>query len=262
MTLCSDWIVEADITCYEIPEGTDQDVIDNSITAASEILYGLTGRQWPGTCTETVRPCSNQAPVAGWDPAFWSYPWVPMRVGGQWLNLGPCGCNMRYCGCDPYSSVNLGRSDVQTITEVKVDGTVQSSSSYRLDSHQYLTRLAGYAAWPCCQDLTKSDAANGTWSVTMTYGFPIPQYLKDAAAKFAAELIKYCIGVPCQLPSQTTSVTRQGVTMELFDPQSFLEAGRTGIYEVDLAVMVANPNGLKRRSMVWSPETTGRGIRT
>lgn len=261
MTLCSDWITQEDVElCYAIPEGTDADVIASALTVASELLYALSGRQYPGTCSEIVRPCGNEGDPLGFTPWLWSYPWVPIRTGGQWVNTGPCGCHMRSCGCGPYPSVNLGRPDVQTVTEVKIDGAVLASSAYRLDSNQYLTRVDG-DSWPCCQDLSEPTTEAGTWSVSITYGFAVPEALKRAAAVFASELIKDCIGEDCRLPRRTTTVTRQGLTFDMLDPQQFLTEGRTGLYEVDLVVAAFNPHGLTRRAMAWSPEVGGRGLR-
>lgn len=262
MTLCSDWILEADVElCYTIPATVDPAVVAMSLTVASEIMYGLTGRRFPGSCTETLRPCGNEGDPYGFQPWLWSYPWVPLRYDGAWLNTGPCGCHMRTCGCGGYPSANLGRSDVQTVTAVKVDGVTLGAATYRLDSQQYLTRLDG-SKWPCCQDLTKADTEEGTWSVAITYGNPIPEGLKRAAAVLASEFIKQCAGEACRLPQRTTTVTRQGLTIDMIDPQQFLESGRTGIYEIDLAIKAWNPHGLTRPGFVWSPEVSGRAIRT
>ena len=259
--ICSDWVTPVDLTACDCPDDAPAAVVSTSITVASELLYALTGRQYPGTCSETLRPCSNSGDPYGFTPWLWTYPWTPVRMGGQWLNLGPCGCHMRTCGCGGYPSVNLGRSDVQSVTEVKIDGSVLAGTAYRLDSQQYLTRIDG-DTWPCCQDLTEPTTEVGTWSVSITYGDPVPEALKRAAAVLASEFIKDCIGADCRLPQRTTTVTRQGLTIDMIDPQQFLDLGRTGIYEIDLAVRAYNPHNLTRRSMVWSPESGGRAIRT
>lgn len=33
-------------------------LVEDALNAASGILYVLSGRQFPGVCTETVRPCA------------------------------------------------------------------------------------------------------------------------------------------------------------------------------------------------------------
>ena len=94
--ICTPWITSADLAACDCPDAS-ADVVDTSIEAASEIMYALTGRQYPGVCTETLRPCGT---TAG-EPVGWPYPYYPVRTGGVWVNTGPCGCNMRTCGCDP-----------------------------------------------------------------------------------------------------------------------------------------------------------------
>lgn len=55
----------------------------------------------------------------------------------------------------------------------------------------------------------------------------------------------------CRIPDRVTSVSRQGVSWTLIDPQDFLTDGRTGIYEIDLALRA---NGTSRaRAIVFSP---------
>ena len=62
----------------------------------------------------------------------------------------------------------------------------------------------------------------------------------------------------CDLPERVTSITREGVTMALIDPQEFIQEGRTGLYTVDLWLNAVNPNRLLKRATVWSPDMKGR----
>jgi hypothetical protein len=59
----------------------------------------------------------------------------------------------------------------------------------------------------------------------------------------------------CTLPQRVTSISRQGMSMTLLDPQDFLDKGRTGIYQVDLFLTTINPDGARLRSRVFSPDT-------
>lgn len=246
--ICSDWI-ESIADCCDAPAETHE----QAITAASEILYALSGRQFPGECTETVRPCSGGSVRPGFSWARWSYPWIPTKFGNTWLNIGPaCGCHVSFrCGCNGIPEVNLGRSDVTNIDVVNIDGTVLDPSAYRLDDGQYLVRTDG-GWWPCCQDMSKDIGETGTWYITLDYGSTIPEIGKIAAKKLACELAKACSDADCALPSRVTTLTRQGVSMTLIDPQDFLDQGRTGIIEVDYFLMAVNPNGLARRSKVYT----------
>jgi hypothetical protein len=56
----------------------------------------------------------------------------------------------------------------------------------------------------------------------------------------------------CKLPQRVTNISRQGMSMTLLDPQDFLQDGRTGLYEVDLALRVFNPHQAKTRARVFT----------
>jgi hypothetical protein len=259
--LCSPWVSTADLEYFcDVPALATVGDEEDAIQAASEILHMLTGRQYPGVCSETLRPC----PSPGYLPRDSNLPfgWYPIRVGGVWLNSGWCGCHQAAdCSCACIPQLVLGRDDVQTVDEVTIDGTTLDAAAYRLDHQRWLVRVDG-ETWPCCQDLTQPDTEEGTWSVTISYGRPVPQMLQNACLLLACELVKAHIGVDCKLPARVQTITRQGVTMALLDPQEFLTAGRTGLYEVDLAIASMNPYGLRRRATVWSPEVKGRARRT
>lgn len=92
-----------------------------------------------------------------------------------------------------------------------------------------------------------------TLDVTYTYGAPPPGYITTAIDVLANELL-LSDSSDCRLPDRVTSVSRQGLSWTVIDPQDFLDQGRTGIYEVDLAIRLANPGGARARTRVFSPE--------
>lgn len=223
MTLCAPWISaeELDVCCPVVdPDAT---LVTESILAASEVLYVLSGRQYPGICDGYLRPCGDA-----------------------------CACSYYACGCDRLAAVWL-RSDVLTVAEVDIGGVILDPSLYRLDG-AYLVRLDG-EAWPCCQNMGAAVGDPDTFTVTVTYGSPVPQIGLEAAKKLACELVQSCTpGADCALPSRVTSITRQGVSMVMLDPMNFLDNGRTGLYAVDLFLSTVNPHGLRRPSRAWSPD--------
>lgn len=250
--ICTNYLTPADLVDCDCPDASPS-VILLSIEAASEILFYLTGKQWPGVCEATVRPCGNPGSPLGWSSIFWTYPWIPMKFGATWVNMGPCGCSMESCGCRPYPAVNLGRTDIQSVETVTIDGVELDPGDYRLDNHQMLVRTDG-GRWPCCQNLAL-DSGEGTFIIELTYGFPIPSSLKRAATVLTSELIKACVGDEgCALPRTTQTIVRQGVTMDLFDPAEIIASGATGLYEVDLVVKALNPHRLTRAPRVLSPD--------
>jgi hypothetical protein len=77
-----------------------------------------------------------------------------------------------------------------------------------------------------------------------------------AARRLANELVLAAEGsADCALPRNVTSVARQGVSFEIFDPQEFMDKGHTGLYEVDLFLSAFNPNKSRKRAKVFSPDT-------
>lgn len=223
MTLCAPWITAGDVGncgCTDAPNPT---VLTDSILAASEVLYQLSGRIYPGVCEGIVRPCGDA-----------------------------CNCFFDDCGCNRLPKAFL-RYDALTVVEVDVAGVVLEPDAYRLENG-FLVRLDG-GTWPCCQDLGAAVGEADTFSVTITYGATPPQVGLEAAKVLTSELVRSCIpSETCSLPSRVTSITRQGVSMVMLDPMNFLDNGRTGLYAVDLFLSTVNPGGFRRPSSAWSPD--------
>lgn len=59
----------------------------------------------------------------------------------------------------------------------------------------------------------------------------------------------------CQLPERTTNVNREGLSYTIFDPQSYLEQGKTGLPAVDLWLSSVNNSKVSRPAGVWTPDS-------
>lgn len=242
MTLCTPYITRNDLAACGCPNASGV-TMDANIQAASEMMYLKLGQQFPGACEATVRPCSQPGSIVG----PWPYPWIPWRIGGEWVNTGLCGCNMATdCACNPYPRVNLGRQDIQSIVEVTINDAVLDPSAYRLDQKKYLVRTDG-SGWPCCQNLA-ADSGEGTWFVELTYGNPVPQAVKDATAILATEYVKACVDdASCRLPRGAQNIVKQGVSFIVLDDILSLP-------EVSAVIAAYNPDGLTGRPKVFSPD--------
>ena len=278
---CQPFATEADLCCLaasgEFPDPClaggqtlPPGAVENALQAASELLWAATGRRF-GECTVTIRPCRQTCnPCPGLD--FYNvgdFRWgmgmayTPYLLDGLWYNMPPCGCPGQ-CGCSKLCEIDLP-TPVVAVDEVKIDGVALDPNLYRVDdfSKLVLTPAAtGIQCWPTCQDMEKTDDEEGTFSITLTYGREVPAMLMTATAELACQLLKSCVGAPCQLPQRLSSISRQGVTIGFIDPQEFWGQGRTGIYIVDLAVQFLNPNRLTRRPAVWSPDAGPKWRRT
>lgn len=231
---CSPWAEPGDV--HSGPASTydfDIGLLEDGLQFASDVLYDLTRRQWPGECQETVRPCGyatgrmvpQQDPVSGYMARGW------------------CGCNRsRDCGCARLSEYRLPGYPVTSILGVKIDGTTVDRARYRLDDNRWLVYLPadGEArrGWPCCQRLDLADTEADTWSVTYTYGLGPPVGGRISAARLGAELAVLWSGntAACALSPNVTSVSRQGVSKAMRAMVDAIKEGGTGLPDVDMWV--------------------------
>lgn len=222
---------------------------------AGQTLQMLTGYR-VGGCPIEVRPCSprcapgtwltapdgsiNWAGYSGWGMS----PYV--GAGGQWLNA--CGCKTNDCSCTSVPQVTLP-GPVGHVTSVVLDGVTLPNTSYRVDNFDRLVRTDGLD-WPTCQDMA-ADSGEGTFIVTYTQGALVDLVGSFVAGILAVEFAKACTGGDCALPSRVTSVTRQGVSMQM-DPQMF-DNGLTGMQAVDSYIRIWNPMQ-SQKTGIYSPD--------
>lgn len=218
---------------------------------ASFVLWALSGRRF-GLCTRTVRPCPPARP----DVALVRAP----TTGGAYSGLtgslwpGPCGHTAPGCGCARGRGYTLP-GPVNAVTEVVIDGAVLDPGEWRADGDTII-RVA--APWPMAQDLTLEATEPGTWAVTYVRGIPVSDAGQYATGILAGEVLKAIRGnAGCKLPPRAQSVSRQGVDVQLIDPDTFLQGGRTGIPAVDLWLVAVNPRRIASPPQVWSPDLPG-----
>lgn len=189
---------------------------EDYVNAARRIVFGLCGRRW-------------------------TYP--PVRMTDT-------------CPLPPSGVVFLNGRPVRAIEKI-VSGDVEfTPDDYALSGRTRLyfdRRTENYRravnSRRCCDG-----SELPTIDVTYVYGIDVlPAYLQIAIDKLAKEMrAADDDDASCSLPQRVTNVTRQGVSWTLLDPQDFLEDGRTGVYEVDLAIKTANPSKAKARARVFT----------
>lgn len=225
------WAQPTDICAPCSTDAFTPGLVDRMLRVATDVLYELSGRQYPGVLNAVVHP-TVQCSCA---PA--------RRTGLLWT---------RHHLDDPCRQrITLGAYPLRTVTEVIVDGEVVASDAYRIESNRYLARIDG-GSWPAFTDDDDPDA----FKVTLTWGLAPPASGVAAAAALACQLLLATDpnADGCQLPERVQVVSRQGVSFALIDPMEFLTEGRTGIYLVDLFLGSVNPNGLRQAPMVVSPD--------
>lgn len=229
---CESWPITwpCDITGY------DEALVTLAQDAAQSLLWSLSGRRY-GVCstTETYRlncasPCTNP-----YGDQFG--PGVEWRLGD--------GLSRRMC-----CRILLAQKPVRGIDSVTVLGDLLDPTAYQLE-RDYLFRLG--ECWPCEQEC---DAA--PVEVTYTYGIDPPALAQLAMGEVACEFLRGWTGADCRLPSNVTSVTRQGVTLDLGDVRTLFEMGRIGMPISDAFLRSVNPHALQSQSQVWSPDMPRR----
>ena len=275
---CQPWCTPEDVQKCCNGLTPDYDLTD-AIAFASEILYRLSGRQFPGECIRTVWPCfsnncgcSSCGPTgmasflgSDWSMVVGGYPSVPLPSGDGtgWINCSGGGCG----GCC-IPSFDLPAT-INSIDEIIIDGETLDPETYAIKAYRSVVRTDGQG-WPCSNNLAGDVGDPGTWTVTYSYGKPVPAGGKFVAAIFACQIaLSRCGGDSC-LPARLKSISRQDVELDFADPLEFLDKGQVGIYEVDMWLESVNPGyatsggktqRLRRRSRMHRPDGP-RGVTT
>lgn len=217
--------------CSEALGGLDPAVRTVLAAQATQTLWALTGRRF-GLCETTLRPCRRNC------GSYWGGLPTPMRLGGEWVNVG-CGSCSGSCGCAVVSEFTA--TDVEEVVSVKVDGIeLDPFETVMVYDRRRVVRADG-GMWPTCQNLGSPDDEDGTWSVTILQGVPVPDGGEVMAGILLCELAKACVNdESCRLPRSVQSVTRQGVSFNFTDVFESITKGRTGLFEVDLWIEAAN----------------------
>jgi hypothetical protein len=104
----------------------------------------------------------------------------------------------------------------------------------------------------------------GVVTMTIEYGEDPPASGRDAAAALAAHMLRadsryaeLVMGTEAEediLPaSHITSITRANVTFNYADRAALARNNQTGVYEADLFLHAANPNGMRHQPKVVAP---------
>lgn len=234
------WITAADL---------DQPTADNAEEAAafaSFVLYSLTNKKYPGVAEST-----------DWSVFTFDYPGYAHDFGAA---ISLLGINLVTTEQVTIYEVNDARplklylrsKPIISVSAITLGGTTL------LDPSEY---VIGNKAFLLRKDGQRWDLEHGL-GVTYRHGIVPPTAGILAAKELANELVLLKQNPEaCSLPSRLTSISRQGVSYTIFDPQSFLNDGKTGLYNVDLFLAAANPSGAVKKAKVFSPDIP-RGVRT
>jgi hypothetical protein len=256
------WVNPTDVRCLD---GLDADDALLACQAATSMLYGASGRQFSGVCSDTVRPCAvNMVGVSGFagavgrcnDGSTWFAVGLDVLPEITWAGFGGPPSPGISGGILVHSTLELPGYPVISVDEVKIDGLVVTD--FLIVDDRWLIRKDG-RTWPFGQRLDRDAGEVGTWSVRYSWGVaPIPDGIL-AARVLACELGKSMTNdETCRLPQRLQNLTREGVTAVVMDPQANTGMdGAFGIYEIDHFIANANPNRITRTARVINVDLLG-----
>lgn len=232
----------------------------SSAESATEILFQLTAQKFTGSCGPvTIRPVARPLRADGISLGLWSY--GGFGSSGSFMPFGTPAVVSAYGRNDP-PVIELFDYPVNEIIEVKINGVVITPDQYELRGHKHLVRMRPTAnaqpeqrwGWPTTQIQDLPDTEQGTFSITYMHGLD-PGYAGRLACVALAEFLALPkFGDPSQMPERTTTITRQGVTVQVVSPIDMIAKGQTGVTVTDLWILAENPTKQRRRSLVFSPD--------
>ena len=245
----------------------------NAAMAASEVLFERSGQMFTGLCGPiTIRPVSRPPDA---DQRSFGARISPLGWFASWGMASSYGASIPaiVAGYGPAAPPTVKLPyPAREILLVKIDGEVipgpydpaTQTGEWELRSNTDLVRIrptAGFSptdryGWPVTQIADLPDTEEGTFSVTLTFGIDPPVSGRNAALKLGEYLALRVLGDAGTLayPDRVTAITRQGVNQQVTSVIDLLNRGAVGIYEVDLFLKTVNPNGIRRRAAVWTPD--------
>lgn len=249
--VCEAWCASADVIACAPCVGLgaiDAALMADAIDSSSDILNLLSAKQFPGVCSDTIRPTR---PGSGYGFGPYGIP-----IGQVQVDSSSAGTSYREFATDrnlpggPLTEILLPGYPVIAIQSVTIGGVVVDPAAYRIDDDRWLSRIDG-ATWPSVQET----AAQSSFIVVYSYGVAIPPMARRAAAAYACQIVKACkADASCSLPPRTQSLVRQGLSANQRDPNDYIDKGKTGVDEADRFLKAVNPNGLQERASVLSPD--------
>jgi hypothetical protein len=160
------------------------------------------------------------------------------------------------CVCCKYSTLHVPFFPLVSINKIVIECVEQDLTNFRIDNgnttEPYIVRLDDY--WPvtqcytdyCDPDNPDPESSGDGWWIEYVYGRPVPMRAHSATNLLASEyLYRDCAPEKCNLPTGTSQVSRQGVTITISDASTFFDQGLTGIAMVDSFIREVNPTGTR-----------------
>lgn len=216
------WEVDAE-ACGLADLDPEAPLFISAVETASSIMTRLSGYTI-GLCEEEIRP----------------------------LNMCP-ECRTWCCGgADAIYLKGSYQISVWDVTQVRLGATPYDPSSWRFDRNSRMLYRVPPDVWPRKDEKWSNAGEGDAFVVDAQIGTPPDAWALDTAARLVKELYLSCTGKKCRLPSNTTTVTAQGITVRLRD-----EEVNTFIPELSAWTHAVNPHGARLPATVFSPDLAG-----
>lgn len=232
---CTSYLAGADLAGNSRVGAATAAELDPFCEEASQIMYVLLGRQFPGVCSATLRPIRRELEsYMGRNWMATAYPFDSLSAPMAALLGVPTHSNG-----DPIPLPVTTR----TLEAVMLDGApftdcaLVGRNLYRTDGEP----------WPDTQKVWVADTEPGTFSVAITFGPDTPAGVVSATRELAIQLWLDSEASPdCLLPPGTTSVSRQGMSVSLDDRVEQARAAGPVIPVLSNALGTWNPSNQRQ----------------
>jgi hypothetical protein len=147
-------------------------------------------------------------------------------------------------------------TDVDAVQRLDRDGAVHPLDGWRLRGDSVELRRAPASTWhPLRGDVGLACSDDEVVRVDYRFASTIGPSTREAVIYLARQFYLRSTGAKCELPTRTTSVTREGVSIQIENSQEYLDKGMTGVVAVDQwLATVRRPGGYGGRAAVYTPE--------
>lgn len=215
------WPISPDPCCAGNSPEPDPAVVEDAILIASDIMRSLSG-QMIGQCHQTLRP------------------------------LHQCATCREHCcgGADGIALSGWDGEHVSEVLSVTIGPEVVDPATYWFSEQDQMLWRIPPDRWPYKDARWQPCGTGEAFCIEALTGVAPDAWALRVADMLACELIKACTGQKCRIPSNATTVTAQGVTVQL-DPNAYLKL----LPEVASWAAMVNPLGANLPAQVWSPDT-------
>lgn len=215
------WEIDTE-TCGLGEVDLSSDLLTKSIATASSIMARLSGYT-VGLCEAEIRPLNLCRECRSWC----------------------CG------GTDGLYLTGPSRLNVWDVTRVRLGATEYPLNTWHFDRDSKMLWRVPPDVWPTHDEKWSKPGTGEAFVVDVSVGSPPDAWALDVVTCLVRELYLSCVGKTCRLPSNTTTVTSQGITVKLRDDEVNML-----IPELAAWVHAVNPYGARLPAAVFSPEVS------